>query len=125
MEVRGVRVRWTDEVDERCVIRVFTYSGGVEDAVIHSMEIRCGGMVYSIEWNGEDRITLQAWRIRDGVWDWQGRVSIESRVTPWFIRHSEISERIEKNGVERTVRDIIDFFAQLFNSIVSGTSASQ
>jgi len=90
------------------------------------MEIRCGGIVYSIEWNGEDRITLQAWRVRDdGVWDWQGRGSIESRVTPWFIRHSEISKRIERNGVERTVRDIIDFFAQLFNSIVSGTSASQ
>jgi hypothetical protein len=114
MEVRGLRVRWEDE---RNIIRVVIYSGSVEDAEIRSLEIRCGGVVYSIEWNGEDRVTLQT--RRNGVW--QGKVSVESHVTPWFVKHSELSKRVEKDGVERTARDIIDFFIQLVNGIVNGT----
>ena len=102
----------------RCSIRVIIYSGSVEDAEIRSMEIRCGDeILYSIEWNGEDRVTLQT--RRNGVW--QGKVCIESRVVPWFVKHNEVSERVEKDGVERTARDIIDFFIQLVNGIINGT----
>jgi hypothetical protein len=82
--------------------------------------------LYEIEWDSADTIVVSTKIVRDS-WngtgsEFGGSVVVEGALpeTPWFFNYEELADTIEKHGVKKTMRWVLDSIKAMAIDILGG-----